>query len=129
MSVTLDVVGIAVKDMARSLQFYRLLGLPVPEGMDSEGHVEIELIGFRLAWDTVEILKGVYDQWEEPSGHRVELAFRCDSPDEVDALYTRMTEHGYRGLKEPWDAFWGQRYAVIEDPDGNLLSLYAWQHT
>ena len=125
MSVTLDVIGIAVRDMAASLRFYRLLGLPVPEGAESEAHVEIELGGFRLAWDTVELLRGVYDGWEEPSGHRVELAFRCDSRGEVDAFYARMTGHGYRGRKEPWDAFWGQRYAIVEDPDENPISLYA----
>ena len=125
MSVTLDVVGIAVRDMAASLQFYRLLGLPAPDGAEAEVHVEIDLGGCRLAWDTVELLRGVYDGWDEPSGHRVELAFRCASRDEVDAIYGRMTGAGYHGHKVPWDAFWGQRYAIIEDPDGNLLSLYA----
>jgi catechol 2,3-dioxygenase-like lactoylglutathione lyase family enzyme len=123
--VTLDMVGIATKDMTASLRFYRLLGLPVPEGVDAEPHVEVDLGEFRLAWDTVEILRGVYDGWDEPVGHRVELAFRCSARDEVDAVYGRMTEHGYRGHKAPWDAFWGQRYAIVEDPDGNLLSLYA----
>jgi catechol 2,3-dioxygenase-like lactoylglutathione lyase family enzyme len=125
MPVTLDMVGIATKDIAASLRFYRLLGLPVPDGVDAGSHVEVDLGGFRLAWDTVEILRDVYDGWEEPMGHRIELAFRCGSRDEVDAVYARMTEPGYRGHKAPWDAFWGQRYAIVEDPDGNLLSLYA----
>lgn len=125
MSVTLDVVGIAVRDMAASLGFYRLLGVPVPEGVDSEAHAEVDLGGFRLAWDTVELLREVYGGWGEAFGHRVELAFRCDSRDGVDEAYARMTGHGYEGRREPWDAAWGQRYAVIEDPDGNLISLYA----
>ncbi len=125
MSVVLDVVGLAVEDMAASLRFYRLLGLPVSEGAEAEAHVEVDLGSFRLAWDTVELLQGIYDGWEEPSGHRIELAFRCASRDEVDTLYARMAEHGYRGRKQPWDAFWGQRYAILEDPDGNPISLYA----
>ena len=125
MAVTLDVVGIATKDMAASLRFYRLLGLSVPDGVDAEPHVEVDLGGFRLAWDTVEMLRDVYDGWDEPVGHRLELAFRCSSRDEVDAVYARMTGHGYRGHKAPWDAVWGQRYAIVVDPDGNLLSLYA----
>ncbi len=58
-------------------------------------------------------------------GHRIELAFRWSSRDEVDAVYARITEHGYRGHKAPWDAVWGQRYAIVEDPNGNLRSLYA----
>lgn len=125
MAVTFDVIGIAVKDMESSLRFYRLLGLPVPEEAAGEAHVEIDLGGFRLAWDTVEMLQTVYDERKEPTGHRVELAFRCDNRDEVDATFHRLTEAGYRGHKAPWDAFWGQRYAIVEDPDGNLISLYA----
>ena len=27
--------------------------------------------------------------------------------------------------KEPWDAFWGMRYAELKDPDGTVLDLYA----
>ena len=26
---------------------------------------------------------------------------------------------------KPWDAFWGQRYAVLHDPDGHQVDLYA----
>jgi catechol 2,3-dioxygenase-like lactoylglutathione lyase family enzyme len=125
MAVTLDQIGIAVNDMAASLRFYRLLGLPVPDGVESEPHVELDLGGFRLAWDTIAMLEGVYDGWEAASGHRIELAFRCDTRDEVDGTYARLVEAGYRGHKDPWDAFWGQRYAIVEDPDGNLISLFA----
>lgn len=125
MAIKLDLVGIATADMAASLRFYRLLGLAVPEGAEAEGHVELDLGGIRLAWDTIEILEGVYDEWGAATGHRIELALKCDSADEVDATYARMTGAGYRGHKAPWDAFWGQRYAIIEDPDGNLLSLFA----
>lgn len=125
MTVKLDQVGIAVQDMAASLRFYRLLGLPIPEGVENEPHVDLDLGGMRLAWDTVEMLAGVYDGWEEASGHRIELAFRCDSADDVDTTYARLTDAGYRGHKAPWDAFWGQHYAIVEDPDGNLISLFA----
>ncbi len=126
MPIRLDVIGIAVKDMAESLKFYRLLGLDIPQGVEREPHVEITLEGLRLAWDKVELLKQVYGDWvEEPVGHRIELAFGCDSRDEVDAVYRSMVGHGYHGHREPWDAFWGQRYAILEDPDGNLISLYA----
>jgi uncharacterized glyoxalase superfamily protein PhnB len=34
-----------------------------------------------------------------------------------------MTGAGYRGLREPHDAFWGARYAIIEDPDGIAVGL------
>jgi uncharacterized glyoxalase superfamily protein PhnB len=58
-------------------------------------------------------------------GQRIGLAFKCDSPAEVDAAYARITAAGYTGRKAPWDAFWGQRYAVVEDPDGNGVDLFA----
>lgn len=126
MALKLDMVGIATKDMAASLRFYRLLGLPIPAGKETEPHVEFQAEGYRLAWDTHAVLEAVYGEWEpKPRGHRIELAFLCDSAAAVDETYRRITEAGYRGHKAPWDAFWGQRYAVLLDPDGNLVSLFA----
>ena len=122
----LDLVGIVVRDMAASLRFYRLLGLDVPLNMDAEPHVEVVLPGgFRIAWDSLEMIQGIYAGWGEPVGHRMTLAFKCESPAMVDALYERVIQSGYGGHKTPWDAFWGQRYAVVVDPDGNLVDLFA----
>ena len=53
------------------------------------------------------------------------IAFRCDRPAEVDAVYADLTGAGYDGHLQPWDAFWGQRYAVVHDPDGNGVDLFA----
>jgi catechol 2,3-dioxygenase-like lactoylglutathione lyase family enzyme len=124
---TPDLLGIIVKDMAKSLAFYRLLGLEIPPEADSEGHVEVRTPGgFRLAWDSLEVIKSFNDHWNEhPTGHRMGFAFLCDSAAEVDALYQAVTAAGYQSHKEPWDAFWGQRYAVVVDPDGNLIDLFA----
>jgi uncharacterized glyoxalase superfamily protein PhnB len=64
--------------------------------------------------------------FEAPRGsNRVSLAFKCDSPAEVDAAYARIIAAGHRGHKAPWDAFWGQRYATVLDPDGNTVDLFA----
>ena len=121
-----DLIGIVVRDIAASLRFYRLLGLAIPPKMEAEQHVEVVLPGgFRLAWDSLEMIKSVYPDWREPVGQRMTLAFKCESPAAVDALYDRVVQSGYRGHKAPWDAFWGQRYAVIVDPDGNLVDLFA----
>ncbi|QQE73725.1 VOC family protein [Brevibacillus composti] len=125
MSIRLDMVGIVVKDMKRALDFYRLLGLDIPAEADNEKHVEVAQSGFRLAFDVQETIIDVYGGWEEPVGHRIELAFLCERREEVDELYQKVTERGYTGHREPWDAFWGQRYAIVQDPDGNLISLFA----
>ncbi len=121
-----DLIGIVVRDMAASLRFYNLLGLDFPPNVESEQHVEVILpSGFRLAWDSQEMIKSIFPDWIEPVGQRMTLAFKCKSPAEVDTLYDRVVRSGYRGHKAPWDAFWGQRYAVVVDPDGNLVDLFA----
>lgn len=126
MKPQLDLIGLVVADMAASLAFYRALGLDVPAEADSEPHVEVTLPGgLRLAWDRVEVIKGFDPRWTAPTGSaRVSLAFLCDGPAEVDALYARLAAAGHRGL-EPWDAPWGQRYAVVHDPDGNSVDLFS----
>ena len=89
MQARLDMIGIVVADIARSLAFYRKLGLDIPPAADTEPHVEITLPGgLRLAWDTVETVRTFDPEWTAPSGSpRVGLAFLCESPSEVDATY------------------------------------------
>ncbi|MEU9375899.1 VOC family protein [Streptomyces sp. NPDC048255] len=128
MTPRLDVIGLVVSDMAASLAFYRRLGLDVPAGSDDQPHVEATLPGgLRVAWDTEETIRSFDPSFTPPTGGagRLGLAFLCDSPAEVDALYAELTDAGYPGHLKPWDAFWGQRYAVLLDPDGCEVSLFA----
>ena len=125
MRAQLDMVGITTRDIAESLRFYGALGLEIPEVAEGEDHVESVTGGMRLAWDTIEMVKGIMGEWEEPKGNRIELAFKCADRDDVDATYNGVVGAGFKGIKPPWDAFWGQRYAILEDPDGNHISLFA----
>jgi uncharacterized glyoxalase superfamily protein PhnB len=125
MTPRLDLVGLIVEDMARSLAFYRRLGFDLPTELDSEGHVESTVGGLRIAWDTVDVVKSFSDYHPPTGGHRLVLAFLCDSPDEVDAVHARLVEAGYGSHVDPFDAFWGQRYATIIDPDDNPVDLFA----
>jgi catechol 2,3-dioxygenase-like lactoylglutathione lyase family enzyme len=121
----LNAVGIVVSDMARSIGFYRLLGLDVPETPD-EGHVDAFLPnGVRFMLDTEEVVRSFRPDWTRERGNQLGLAFECASSAEVDELFARVTAAGFRGEKEPWDAFWGQRYAQLQDPDGVPVDLYA----
>jgi uncharacterized glyoxalase superfamily protein PhnB len=121
-----DMVGLVVRDMAEALRFYRALGLDVPAGQDEEPFVEvITPIGYRISWNTEAMIKQIDPGWVQPIGQRIGLAFKCDSPEEVDATYHRLVDAGHRGHKEPWNAFWGQRYAIVDDPDGNHVDLFA----
>jgi uncharacterized glyoxalase superfamily protein PhnB len=122
-----DMIGLTVRDLGEALRFYRLPGLDVPKGAEGEQYAEvITPNGYRISWNSLEMVKGMDPTWVEPMGHRMGLAFKCDSPVEVDALYRKVLESGFDGHKEPWDAFWGQRYAVLVDPDGNLVDLFAY---
>jgi catechol 2,3-dioxygenase-like lactoylglutathione lyase family enzyme len=120
-------MGMVVQDMKATLDFYRQLGLDIPAGAESEGHVEAQLPnGMRLMWDTEAVVRSFNPDWKAPTGgSRIGLAFLCDSPAEVEATYKHMTEMGFHGHLPPFDAFWGQRYATLHDPDGNHVDLFA----
>jgi catechol 2,3-dioxygenase-like lactoylglutathione lyase family enzyme len=127
MTPRFDAIGLVVADMGKALGFYRRLGLEIPDNADSAPHVEVALPGgCRLLFDTVDTIRSFDPDWSPPQGgQRIDLAFACDSPDDVDATYARLTDAGYDGHLPPWNAFWGQRYAVIRDPDGNGVDLFA----
>jgi uncharacterized glyoxalase superfamily protein PhnB len=121
------VVELVVADMAAALDFYARLGLVAPPGSPAEDHVEVGLAGgLKLAFDTESMIKSIDPQWTPPTGgHRIALAFQCADPAGVDRVYTNLTGAGHRGHTAPFDAFWGQRYATVVDPDGNHIDLYA----
>lgn len=121
------VVELVVRDMAATLAFYRRLGLDLPTGADGEPHVDVDLGGVHLAFDTEDTIRSFDASWTPPApgGHRVALAFACDSPQQVDAAWADLTGAGYDGHLAPWDAFWGMRYAVVRDPDGTPVDLFA----
>ena len=121
----LNALGIVTSDMARSIAFYRLLGLDVPETPD-EGHVDTFLPnGVRFMLDSEDTVRSFQPEWTRETGNQMAMAFECESAAEVDAVYARVVEAGFEGEKAPWDAFWGQRYAQLRDPDGVPVDLYA----
>jgi uncharacterized glyoxalase superfamily protein PhnB len=120
----LNAVGIVASDTARSIAFYRLLGVDFPES--EEGHIEAALpSGVRLMLDSEDVIKSFRPDWTREVGNQLALAFECASPAEVDELYERVAAAGFQAEKEPWDAFWGQRYAQLRDPDGVPVDLFA----
>src|SRR3954463_16583871 len=97
--------------MAGRISFYRLLGLDVPETPD-EGHVDTFLPnGVRFMLDSEETVRSFRPDWTRERGNQLGIAFECASADEVNDLYARAVAAGAHSEKEPWDAFWGQRYA------------------
>jgi uncharacterized glyoxalase superfamily protein PhnB len=121
-------LGLVAADLSKTLAFYRDLGLDIPAGAGTDmPHVEVTLPGgFTLMFDPIEVIRSFDPDWTEPTGSsRVSLAVECASPAEVDEKYAAMVTAGHEGHREPWDAFWGQRYASLRDPDGTGVDLYA----
>lgn len=129
MKLRLAVVELIVSDMAASLAFYRLLGLDLPHPDEAGGqpHVQSDVGGIQLAFDTEETIRSFEPDWKRPARGATQsaIAFEAASPAEVDKAYRTMVDAGYEGELKPWDAVWGQRYAVVRDPDGNQVDLFA----
>lgn len=127
MTARLNAIGIIVSDMAASVAFYRQLGVDFPEGAEAESNTEAKLQGgIRLMLDTEETVRSYQPDWQPPRGQaRQSLVVECDTPPQVDSLYERLTTSGSPGKVAPWDAPWGQRHAVVLDPDGNAVDLHA----
>lgn len=127
MTPRIDLIGIVTRDLPASLAFYRRLGLDIPPEADGRPHVEAVLPGgLRIAWDTEDTVRSFDPERRMPPGEgRISLAFRCEEPAEVDRCYAELVAEGYTGRQAPWDAFWGQRYALLLDPDGNGVDLFS----
>mgnify|MGYP001811061904 FL=1 len=120
----LDAIGIVTARLEESLRFYALLGIDVP--VPDDDHVEAVLPGgLRMTWDTVDLMRQMDPSWQSPIGHRMLLSFTCADGPALDLVYEQVIAAGFRGVRKPWDAFWGQRLAQLLDPDGNLVDLSA----
>jgi catechol 2,3-dioxygenase-like lactoylglutathione lyase family enzyme len=124
-------INIVVRNMQRSLAFYRLLGVAIDDTRDAEWadwvahHANgVASNGVRVEFDSVAFAK----QWnpgldEAKLGSAVLPMFHVSSREEVDRVHARVTDAGHRTHKAPEDAFWGARYAIVEDPDGNSVGI------
>ena len=120
----LDAIGVIVSDMARAIDFYRLVGLEF-EGDDV--HAEAAGPGgLRVMLDSEASVMSFSD-WQPPTGGgpRTALAFLCDTTADVDRLFEDLVAAGGHGHLPPFDAPWGQRYATVHDHDGNAVDLFA----
>jgi catechol 2,3-dioxygenase-like lactoylglutathione lyase family enzyme len=122
----INAVGVASRDFRKSVGFYEILGFKFPDFKDAEQHLDAIVPdgSTRLMLDSIEIVKDIIG--EEPThGNHSSFAIEYDSADELNSVAVKLSENGYSIVKEPWNAFWGQRYAVVEDPDGYKIDLYS----
>ncbi|VAX19652.1 hypothetical protein MNBD_NITROSPINAE03-1069 [hydrothermal vent metagenome] len=123
--MSLDAIGIVSGDIQKSIDFYGILGISLAEA-GGPGHYEgATPSGVRLMLDSVDLMKKINPDWQMPDGSGIVLCFKQDSPEKVDELFKKIADAGFEIVKDPWDAFWGQRYASVKDPDGNQIDLFA----
>ncbi len=118
----LHMLNVVVGDMAASVDFYRRLGIAVPDSEVTTGpHVQLRMPGgFSLELDTAESARLWHAAWRaDPATVSVVIGFSLPTREAVDERYAELTSAGYLGRQPPFDAFWGARYAIVADPDGN----------
>jgi uncharacterized glyoxalase superfamily protein PhnB len=119
-------LNLVVGDIEASLEFYRRLGAVGPDGPDvTGGHAQLRMPGgFSLELDDAESARLWHAAYRsDPASADVVIGFALESREAVDESYTELTSAGYRGRQPPFDAFWGARYAIVADPDGNDVGL------
>jgi len=124
MALNLYMVGVIVDDMATSVEFYRRLGLDIPEGAEQAPHVKIEM-GELTFFLHDRKLNQVWDQNATPAsgGYGIVLEFFLETPEAVDAKFEELVAYGYSPHMEPYDTPINTYFAMINDPDGNSILL------
>ena len=121
----LDQLNIVVSDMEASVAFYRLLGLDIPDTAPEwqAHHRTATGPGFDLDLDS-ETFALRWNQGARPAGPGAAvIGFRLASRDAGDETHAAVVAAGYASQQPPYDTFWGARYAIVEDPDGNPIGL------
>jgi catechol 2,3-dioxygenase-like lactoylglutathione lyase family enzyme len=121
----LNAVGVNARNVEESVKFYTLLGFKFDEAVPGEAHIEAKQDnGIKLMIDSFESVLDILGEEPRPSNHS-SFALEYDSPEELNTVVDTLKKEGYTVFKEAWDAFWGQRYAIVQDPSGYLVDLYA----
>lgn len=122
----IDKVGISAKNLLESVTFYKMLGFEFDPFQDSDQHVETtNTQGAKLMLDTEDLLFKLNGESTKPSNASA-FAVEIETPEKLNEIAGVLKKSGYTFQKEPWDAFWGQRYAIVIDPSGYLIDLYAY---
>lgn len=122
----LNAVGVTTSNLAKTVAFYSLLGFEFPEFKEDEDHLEPKSPegSTRLMIDSKKLITDILGEEPKPSNHSA-FAIEYDSVEEVNKIAAMVNEAGFNIVKEPWNAFWGQRYCIVEDPDGYKVDVYA----
>ncbi|VAV91740.1 putative quinone binding protein [hydrothermal vent metagenome] len=124
MALHLYMVGVIVDDMAKSVEFYRRLGLEIPEGSETEPHVRVEMNELTFFLHARK-MNQLWDPGNSPAsgGYPIVLEFYLETREAVDAKFNELVAFGYKAHLEPYDTPINTYFAMIDDPDGNSVLL------
>lgn len=128
MELILNQLNVVAQDFDATIEFYRRLGINVtivPESPEGIRHARATLPnGIRLEFDNLTLAQAYNAAWRRAEGSsRAVIGFMLPTRQAVDQRYADLVSAGYVGRQPPYDAFWGQRYAIVSDPDGNDVGL------
>jgi uncharacterized glyoxalase superfamily protein PhnB len=131
MALELYMLGLIVRDMGTSLEFYRRLGLAIPEGSEEKTHVEVKMgsgLTFFLdsrpsRWDPNYVRKDDPGGMDASGKYPFILEFYLKKQPIVEAKYKELTGFGYESYRAPYETSFGMYFAMIKDPDGNTILL------
>ena len=105
-------------------KFYSILGFEFENPSGQKQHLEAKRAdGARLMIDSVEMIESILGQMPTPSNHST-FAIEYETPEQIDNVAADLLEQKYKVIRQPWDAVWGQRYCIVEDPDGYRIDLF-----
>ncbi|HMQ10458.1 MAG TPA: glyoxalase [Oligoflexia bacterium] len=118
-------IGIVCKDIEQTIKFYEYLGLSFKQIGGPDHFETYNNKAFKVMLDSEHLIKQLYPSWQRQHNQNVSLCFELKEPEKVDQIFSDLIECGGVAIKKPWDAFWGQRYASLLDPNSNQIDLYA----
>lgn len=126
MALELYMVGVIVEDMPRAVEFYRRLGVDIPNGSENQPHVAIKMSGMTFFLST----KTSNAKWDPArtdasGGYRIILEFYLETCEAVDAKYAELIGYGYQSHVAPYETTFNAYFAMVNDPDGNTILLSA----
>ncbi|MCI5072355.1 glyoxalase [bacterium] len=118
-------IGMVCKNIEQTIKFYQCLGLAFKQMGGPDHYETFNDKDFKIMLDSEDLIKKLYPSWQRQHNQNISLCFEQKNPKNVDQIFFDLIEHGGTAIKEPWDAFWGQRYACLLDPNANQIDLYA----
>ena len=125
-TIRLDQVNLVVNDVPASRAFYSRLGLDFgePDPVWDAQHVSARHGDDRpRSISTSTARRSLPHGTRDPAALGPSSGSRSSRRDEVDALVAALAADGVPVQQQPYDAFWGARYAVVSDPDGHGVGI------